>query len=407
MSSDRILILAPFGRDAALLQGMLESAGLEADCCASGADLLMRIRAGAAGVFLSGEALRRSLARRLVALLEAQAAWSDIPLVVLLGTGDHAGRAAELAGLLGDATNVTYLERPLRRSTLLSTATSMLRARRRQWEALELIEAHAAAERREHEARAQAEAATAMRDEFLGVASHELRTPLTVVMGYAEGLARSARRGTLDIQELGPRLDELLVHARRLDVLIGDLLDTSRIQQGRIMLEPTRVDLGALAASVIKRFRSNPDYLVSHSIELLASESIVGVWDESRLDQVLTNLVSNALKYSPDGGRVRVALERRGPRVAISVSDEGLGIADDRLGALFQPFSRVHSDTRLVNGTGLGLYIAAQLVERHRGTITVASRLGEGTTFTIDLPLRAVFEDVEAQQGSMLEVPAP
>ena len=400
MTRERILILAPFGRDGLMLQGMLHAVGIAATCCADIAEVLREMAAGAAGLFISEEALLGSSAQELVAVLDEQEAWSDIPLVVLLGKGDQATRAAELVRTLGEQANVTYLDRPVRRNTLMSAATSMLRSRRRQYEARDLIRAHAVAELREHEARAQAEAATAMRDEFLGVASHELRTPLTVVMGYAEGMARSARRGTLDLTALAARLEELLLHAKRLDVLVEDLLDTSRIQQGRILLEPTRVNLIALTTGVIERFRSSPEYIAGHTIEVLASQEIVGVWDESRLDQVLTNLVSNALKYSPDGGRVTVELEERESRVSIRVTDEGLGIAEDRVPDLFQPFSRVHSDRRLVNGTGLGLYIAAQLVERHRGTINVTSRLGEGTTFTVDLPLRAVIE--EGDTGEVL-----
>ena len=158
-------------------------------------------------------------------------------------------------------------------------------------------------------------------------------------------------------------------------------------------MEQARVDLNALATDALERFRTS-EYAANHVLELRADRQIVGTWDESRLDQVLTNLISNALKYSPDGGRVLVELSVRGEEALIRVSDEGLGSAEERIPDLFQPFSRVHSDTPLVNSTGLGLYIASQLVERHGGSIDVTSCLGEGTTFTIRIPLRAL-DDAE------------
>src|SRR5262249_26957342 len=160
------------------------------------------------------------------------------------------------------------------------------------------------------------------RDEFLGVASHELRTPLTVVMGYAETLVRRARRGTLQIEDATATFDDLLLYARRLASLIDDLLDTSRIQQGRLLLEPGRVDLGQPAAAVVERFRQNTTLSAGHDLALIQpAQAIVGIWDESRLDQVLTNLVSNALKYSPDGGAVTVTVEQDADRAFARVAD--------------------------------------------------------------------------------------
>ncbi len=392
LAEQRMLILAPFGRDSVMLHSTLDRAGIDSLICRSMAFLCEELPRGNAGLLITEEALTDVTVQELIACLDAQEAWSDIPLIVLLSGGVGSQHATQVVEALGLRMNVTYIERPMRATTLLSAVESMRRSRRRQYEVRDLIEAYAEAEASERAARAEAEAAIGMRDEFLGVASHELRTPLTVVMGYAETLAGRARRGTLDPAASVHVFDDLRMHAQRLDSLVGDLLDTSRIQQGRLMLEPTRVHLNDLVATVVERFKRSGEVTEQHELCLEAPSEIIGLWDEPRLDQVLTNLISNALKYSPDGGRVTVTLASDPDQALICVADHGLGIAENRLGDLFQPFSRVHSDRRLVNGTGLGLYIAAQLVERHQGTITVDTELGVGTTFTVALPLRAMLD---------------
>lgn len=390
---ERVLILAPFGRDSTMLTSVLGHVAIETLACDSMEHLCTEVEMGAGALLLTEEGLTPSSITLILSTLDRQPAWSDLPIAVLLSGGPVSkGRANAVVGGLGARTNVTYVERPARQTTLASIVASMLRSRRRQYEARDLIRAHADAEARESEARASAEAAIAMRDEFLGIASHELRTPLTVVLGYAQRLARAARAGNLDPLSVEPQLNEVLVHAQRLNALVDDLLDTSRVQQGRMLLEPSLVNLNDLATVIVDRFQRNWAEIDKYQLSVRAGERIVGIWDESRLDQVLTNLVSNALKYSPEGGPITVTLATCGDRVRICVADCGLGIPEDRITDLFQPFSRVHTEGRVVDGTGLGLYIAAQLIERHQGTISVTSRPGEGTTFAIDLPLRVEVE---------------
>ena len=172
----------------------------------------------------------------------------------------------------------------------------------------------------------------------------------------------------------------------RLEELVADLLDASRIQQGRLELRPEPMDLAALARRVLERFEQAPERGEHHALELDVPEPVVGTWDPARLDQVITNLVSNALKYAPDGGVVRLRV-RRGERDAeLSVSDQGIGIAPEELAQLFQPFARGALARDSTGGTGLGLYISAQIVERHGGTIAVESEPGQGSTFTVRLP---------------------
>jgi signal transduction histidine kinase len=235
-----------------------------------------------------------------------------------------------------------------------------------------------------------------LRDKFLGIASHELKTPLTVFKGYALLLARQLRRGTLDPEQLPGIVDQLVLHSRRLEDLVDDLLDTSRIQHGRLELQPESLDLVALAATVMERFDDEP----SHTLILDAPEPVVGTWDPGRIDQVLTNLVGNAVKYSPDGGEVYVSVREIDNEVQVAVRDQGIGIAERDQPDVFQPFRRLHADARLITGTGLGLYISSEIVARHGGRIDLVSVLGEGSTFTVHLPLYTVVETAQATSNA-------
>jgi signal transduction histidine kinase len=181
---------------------------------------------------------------------------------------------------------------------------------------------------------------------------------------------------------------ELLEQVDRLDLLITDLLDASRIQQGRLDLHPERVDLATLARRVVNRFSQTPEHGDTHRIRFEGPDEVVGTWDGDRLDQVLTNLVSNALKYSPDGGDVLVRLETDRDQVELSVIDQGIGIELSEQTALFQPFSRTAEARRHASGTGLGLYITRQIVELHGGTIDLVSDVGVGTTILVRIPGR-------------------
>jgi signal transduction histidine kinase len=230
----------------------------------------------------------------------------------------------------------------------------------------------------------ESQQAVRMRDEFLNIASHELKTPLTVLKGYAHLLSRRLQRGSIGTEEVMRAADELAGASERLDELVNDLLDTSRIRTDRLELRPDVVDAVKLASAVIERFR---DADGRHELILDAPEAVTGVWDEGRLDQVLTNLVSNAVKYSPDGGQVTLRVRKADREATFEIGDEGIGIPSERLVDLFQPFSRVHTDRRVVDGTGLALYISQQIVIRHGGEILVESEVDKGSTFTVRLPL--------------------
>jgi PAS domain S-box-containing protein len=236
----------------------------------------------------------------------------------------------------------------------------------------------------------QAREALQLRDQFVAIASHELKTPVTSAKGYLQLLARQLGRGATDTERLQRYLQQTDISIGRLEMLVSDLLDASRIQQGRLDLRPEYFDLVALGESVTDRFERAVERVAGHTLVLESTGPVSGSWDRDRLDQVLTNLVSNALKYSPAGGEVRVTIDwdadTTPKRARIIVSDRGLGIPLDEQATLFQPFARGSAASNSIGGTGLGLYIVRQIIEAHSGTVTLASTPGQGTNVTVLLP---------------------
>jgi len=235
----------------------------------------------------------------------------------------------------------------------------------------------------------QTREAVSARDQFVSIASHELRTPVTSAKGYLQLLERQLGQETLDRDRLKSYAGRIATGIERLEALVGDLLDASRTQQGRLDLVPAPCNLTTLGRTVLSRFEEQMERGQAHTLTLDAPESVMGEWDGGRLDQVLTNLLSNALKYSPEGGNVTLRIRRQddgGARVA--VSDRGLGIAPDEQRLLFTPFMRGSAVQGRISGTGLGLYIVRQIVEGHGGTIGVESVPERGSTFTFILPAR-------------------
>jgi PAS domain S-box-containing protein len=232
----------------------------------------------------------------------------------------------------------------------------------------------------------QSQDAVRFRDQFLSIAAHELRTPLTALAGYAEVLLRYS---TGD-HALPPRVHRAAAtinrQAQRLGGLISELLDVSRIELGQFTLNRTPLDLVWLVAQAVDAAQLISD---AHPIALLAPpEPLVVLGDALRLEQVLQNLLHNAIKYSPGGGPVRVRVSAREHEAAIEVEDAGIGIPSAALPHLFQRFYRVDNvAAQQVTGMGIGLYVVGEIVARHGGRIEVASGEGQGSTFTVWLPL--------------------
>ncbi len=229
-----------------------------------------------------------------------------------------------------------------------------------------------------------------MKSTFASIISHELKTPVALIKGYAQTLARpdaawdaeTARQSLVIIEE----------EADRLEALINNMLDVSRIQAGGLRLDFDDVDLQGLARKVAEAYRTQT---TTHQFELDFPQLLPTVWgDEERLRQVLTNLISNAIKYSPNGGVIRIGgWSEEVPnapttqRVVLFVADQGIGIPAQELPKIFDRFYRVDSTLRRSTaGTGIGLFLARAIVEAHAGEIWARSEEGKGTTFFIALP---------------------
>ncbi|MFL5436238.1 MAG: ATP-binding protein [Myxococcales bacterium] len=221
------------------------------------------------------------------------------------------------------------------------------------------------------------------RSEFLTVAAHELRTPLTPLSMYLQGIERRLARGL-------PIEPELVVKARRqvgrLSRLVEDLLDVSRLESGRLTLSRDRVALDQIVSEVVSDFRAAAP---QHEIVLRRpTRGVQAMGDRERLEQVVVNLVQNAIKYSPQGGRVEVSVERNGSQARVTVTDEGIGIPKDEQRHIFERFFRAqNATTRNYGGLGIGLYVSNEIVERHGGAFEVVSEPGKGTTFGFTIPL--------------------
>jgi PAS domain S-box-containing protein len=221
--------------------------------------------------------------------------------------------------------------------------------------------------------------ALALRDDFLMIASHELRTPVTNVSLQLQQLIRLLERGAT-AEDLGTIGDSALREAQRLSVLIDTLLD-AQVAKGQLALELGEVDLEELVRDVVDRMRGRAEQ--AGSVIVVDIAAIRGHWDRLRLDQVLTNLLLNALKYGR-GRPVHVRARIDGPLAQIEITDEGIGITTENTRRIFDKFER--AVPAHYGGLGLGLFIARQIVEAHAGRVEVESTPGVGSTFRVTLP---------------------
>lgn len=222
-----------------------------------------------------------------------------------------------------------------------------------------------------------------MKDEFISIAAHELRTPLTAIKGYAELLDR---RLTLQGGRESDRKSLAVIRKQtdRLSGLVNEMLDTSRIEAGRLQLNSEPFDLATLVGEVMNNIRVSSETPV---LTLTAEAGIEVFGDTARIEQVLINLISNAITYSPEGGEVGIRVWAAGGNGLVSVHDQGVGIAREEVAHIFDRFYRApKAGVMRSGGMGLGLYISREIVSRHGGTIQVESVEGAGSTFTVTLP---------------------
>lgn len=223
-----------------------------------------------------------------------------------------------------------------------------------------------------------------LKDEFLGIASHELKTPLTSIKGYAQILERI-------IEEMGNKKAKQYINKThryidRLSSLIGDLLDVSKLQAGKLEFNYEEYDFDAMIEEAISSFQAFTD---QYEIVKKGSSNKKVIGDSSRTEQVVTNLLSNALKYSPGAKKVIVSVKNGNNQVTVGVQDFGIGIARNKQKEIFKRFYRVEESVEKISGLGIGLYISAEIIHRQGGKIWVESREGEGSTFYFSLPIKA------------------
>ena len=394
----RVLLLAPTVRDGEFTSRLLGENRITTVVCTSLQDICDGIEQGADAAILTQEAILSDRDNLLEQILVAQPAWSDFPLVVLTPPGVQAvetGRALDAVG------NMTLVSRPVHVSVLLSSVRAALRDRWRQYDRRDFMERQKETEAQLIAARNAAEAASVAKSEFLANMSHEIRTPMNAVIGLAHILAMS-KPLTARQQEY---IKTLQMSADALMALITDLLDIAKIEARTLEPEQVPFSLGVLIEDVatILAVKAREKGL-SFVSECAAVEHETFVGDPTRLRQILLNLCSNALKFTEAGGiRVEVSCRETDAEtceVRVAVRDTGIGIAADKQAGIFDKFVQADASiSRLYGGTGLGLAITKTLTEITGGRIELNSAPGEGSCFTVVMPLkRAVAGPAEAER---------
>lgn len=296
------------------------------------------------------------------------------PLLPILQISNTAVGVADRVRGLEHGADV-YLTEPVDGEVLVATVHALLRVRRAEI-------ALASALEREREARKVAEEANRLKDEFLATLSHELRTPLNAMMGWIWQL----RQGTLGVEARQRALDSIERNAHVHAQLINDLLDVSRISKGKLQLEMTLVDLQQVVNDVVE---SVGESLKAKPIDLQLD--LRPVWvaaDHSRLQQIVTNLLTNAVQFTPAGGKIFVSLSHQGDDALLRVEDTGAGIDQEFLPFVFDQFKQgTGGMSRKHGGLGLGLSVVRQLIDLHGGSVTAESEgVGHGAAFALRLP---------------------
>ena len=352
---------------------ILQRAGYEVVEAGTGGEALKFVREMMPQLVLCDVALPDMSGVDVCRRIKNDPATGSIPVIQISAT--FVSEQDEKEGLKGGAD--IYLTEPLEPKELETVVSVLLRLRRTEAEALD----------KERAARAQAEEATRLKDEFLATLSHELRTPMNIIIGWAHLL----RAGPLNEQQKLRAAESIERAARSQAQLIEDLLDVSRIVTGKFRLKMQDVDIGAVLRMAVESLR-----LGAHGKQVVLTLSqpetpAVVRGDADRLQQVFWNLLSNAVKFTPAGGCVDAQLEQAGDYVRIRVTDTGIGIAREFLPFVFDRFRQADStSTRQHTGMGLGLAIVRHVIELHGGKVQ-ADSAGEnlGSTFTVTLPMRA------------------
>ena len=373
----RVLLLMLTDRDATTSRDLLQKVDVEVDICESFDALLLELQRGAAAIAIAEERMSTADSARLAALLHTQPPWSDLPVLLLTRWGADSETAGNAVRTLG---NVTLLERPVRITTLVSAVRTALRARQRQYQ----IRGHL--EERERVAE-ELRVLDRRKDEFLATLGHELRNPLAPLLTGLQ-LLRLSGDDQQTVERVWATMERQVAHLVR---LVDDLLEISRITRGIIDIRRAPIDLGTLLRAALETTRGMVEAAGHELYVTIPSEPIALEGDAVRLTQVFANLLTNAAKYTNQGGRIEVSARRVGDRAVVRVRDNGIGILPQHLDSVFEMFMQVDRSSRhSQGGLGIGLTLARSLVAMHGGQISAhSSGPGTGSEFVVTLPALA------------------
>ena len=382
-SESRVLVLMPTGRDAALVCTTLEKADIFAEPCADTDDLTEKLGAGAGAILLAEEALKKDTLELLAEKFDAQPVWSDLPVVLFAG---NASNAEMLAATVGTRFNATIVERPIRIPILVSAVRGALRARERQYQSRNLLH--------------QLEESDHQKDLFLATLSHELRTPLNSILGWIQLLRQNSDKADLD-----HGLEVIERNAKTQSEIISDILFVSRIITGKLNLDLEPIRLIPVLQQAIEVVLPSVEEKNIRLNTVFDSEIKEINGDADRLKQVFWNILSNAVKFTPEGGQIDVHASVAGTNYEIEISDSGEGVESEFLPFIFERFRQADSTyTRKAGGLGLGLAIVRHLVEIHGGEVAVKNGgINKGASFIVALPLLEMRQTASANGNNNSE----
>ncbi len=360
-SEERIVIFAPVGKDCRLIRQVLERAGLACHAAAALGQVVQALEQGAAALLVVEEAFSPEFLRELTGFLAAQPAWSDLPVLVLSRQGLDSTGSRKIFEQVG---NVTLLERPVRRATLVSAALAARRARRRQYEMREV-------DRR--------------KDEFLAILGHELRNPLAPIR-TAMDVLNTMPDTSGKVRDITQVVERQVRHLTR---LVDDLLDVARITNDKVALKCEWVTVETVLQHAVEICRPQLE-AGGHVLDLQQPPgSVLLSGDRARLVQSLANVLGNAIKFSPPGSTIHLRAAVEGPDIVFAVRDYGIGLEPEARARIFDLFVQGQAGRAdRHGGLGIGLSLAQRFTRMHGGSVEVASEgSGKGCEFVLRMPI--------------------